>query len=60
VAGAWNEGRVLVPDDTPSWLDPFLDELANFTGTSGDQHDDQVDALSHAWNSSVPSMFDLY
>lgn len=30
------------------WLDDFLDEVASFTGTPGDDHDDQVDTLSLA------------
>jgi predicted phage terminase large subunit-like protein len=49
VAAAWAASRVLVPDDSPEWLGPFLDEIAHFTGVK-DAHDDQVDALSHAWN----------
>jgi predicted phage terminase large subunit-like protein len=48
-ASAWNEARLLVPSDSPPWLGPFLDEIAKFTGVN-DAHDDQVDALSHAWN----------
>jgi len=52
VAAAWNSGRVLVPDpehfpDCERWLYPFLDTLANFTG-SGKEHDDDVDALGNA------------
>ena len=52
VAAAWNVGRVLVPADAPPWLGKFLDELAKFTGVK-DAHDDQVDALSHAYNKPV-------
>lgn len=48
-ASAWNEGRILVPNDSPLWLGPFLDELAKFTGVN-DAYDDQVDWLAHAWN----------
>lgn len=48
VAAAWNDGRVLVPESAP-WLDAFLDELREFTGT-GDLHDDQVDALGAAFD----------
>jgi predicted phage terminase large subunit-like protein len=48
-ASAWNAGRILVPNDSPAWLGPFLDELAKFTGVH-DAADDQVDALAHAWN----------
>lgn len=61
VAGAWNaaEPRVLVPNDSPPWLEPFLDEVAAFTGVN-DPHDDQIDALSHAWNQAGGrSMFDV-
>lgn len=49
VAAAWNEGRVLVPMNAP-WLSEFKKELLAFTGV-GDKQDDQVDGLSHAWNS---------
>lgn len=48
VAAAWNDGRVLVPEDAP-WLASFLDEVQNFTGVS-DVHDDQVDALAPAFD----------
>lgn len=53
VAAAWNAGRVLVPDleafpDAEEWLQPFLDIVANFTG-SGKEHDDDVDALGNAF-----------
>lgn len=50
VAAAWNQARVLVPLGNPPWLAPFLAEVTDFTGV-GDRHDDQVDALSSAWNS---------
>ncbi|HVZ89620.1 MAG TPA: phage terminase large subunit [Polyangia bacterium] len=50
-AAAWKAARLLVPNDSPPWLGPFLDELAKFTGIR-DAHDDQVDALAHAWNSA--------
>jgi len=49
VAAAWNDGRVLVPTSAP-WLANFLAEMSAFTGVR-DAHDDQVDALAHAWNS---------
>jgi len=48
VAAAWNEGRILVPEEAP-WLSSFLDEVLNFTGVS-DLHDDQVDALAAAFD----------
>lgn len=54
VAIAWNEGRVLVPDPElfdkcDEWLYPFLDIVANFTGT-GKEHDDDVDALGNIFD----------
>lgn len=58
-AAAWNSDppRLMVPERAP-WLGAFLDELAVFTGV-GDAHDDQVDALAHAWNAGpVLTMFD--
>jgi predicted phage terminase large subunit-like protein len=48
VAAAWNEGRILVPNNT-DWCTTFVDEVMGFTGL-GDRKDDQVDALAHAWN----------
>lgn len=48
VAAAWNTSRVRVPLHAP-WVADFLAELGLFTGL-GDRHDDQVDALSMAWN----------
>jgi predicted phage terminase large subunit-like protein len=59
VAAAWNAARILVPSDSPPWLAAFLDEIAKFTGVN-DAHDDQVDALAHAWNSQKGrSMWDV-
>ena len=56
VATAWNQGRVLLPPDdgTHPWVTAFLDEALKFTG-AGDKHDDQVDALAHAWNRGTRS-----
>ena len=56
VAAAWNDGRVLIPQDAP-WTQDFLAEVQAFTGVK-DVHDDQVDALSGAWNhaSSEPAI----
>lgn len=51
VAAAWNDGRVRVPAQAP-WLKDFLKEVTKFTGVK-DKHDDQVDALAHAYNSIV-------
>ena len=45
-SSAWNAGEILVPEDEP-WVDPFVSEIADFSGT-GDDHDDQVDALVSA------------
>lgn len=59
VAAAWNGARVLVPSDNPPWLAPFLAEATTFTGVN-DAHDDQVDALSSAWNNQpTPNMWDV-
>jgi predicted phage terminase large subunit-like protein len=49
VAAAWNEGRVRVPEVAGPWRREFLEEVYAFTGIA-DRHDDQVDALAHAWN----------
>lgn len=55
-AAAWNEGLIRVPQQAP-WLDDFLFEVTSFTGVK-DKHDDQVDALAHAFSalslSSLP------
>lgn len=48
VASAWNDGRISLPGGT-AWGEAFVAELTSFTGIN-DEHDDQVDALSHAWN----------
>ena len=48
VAAAWNQGRVRLPIQA-TWLHEFQAEVQAFTGVS-DVHDDQVDALAHAWN----------
>lgn len=49
VAAAWNAHRVLVPSDGAApWVRPFLNEVTKFTGIK-DAHDDQIDALSHAF-----------
>lgn len=55
-AAAWNRGAVLVPDDAP-WLDEFLAEVCSFTGV-GDDHDDQVDAASAAFDLLAPHLDD--
>lgn len=46
-AKAWAMGRLRVPSKA-KWLPPFLRVVQNFTGS--DRHDDDVDALAHAWN----------
>ncbi|MCP3669601.1 MAG: hypothetical protein GY814_04080 [Gammaproteobacteria bacterium] len=46
-AGAWNAGRVYIPQDT-LWADLWISEHALFTG-AGDINDDQVDAGAHAF-----------
>lgn len=52
-AGAWNMGRVFVPDNSPPWLDDYLAEISVFTGTSADKQDGAIDASAHAWNTVV-------
>lgn len=47
VASAWNEGRLHVPTDRP-WAKAFMAELCDFSPRAS--VDDQVDALSHGWN----------
>lgn len=49
VAGAWNDGRVLVPMDV-EWAEPYVKELTRFSGAGGGEIDDQVDGTSHGWN----------
>jgi predicted phage terminase large subunit-like protein len=49
VSAAWNEGRVRTPIHDAPWLGDFEHEVEKFTGVS-DAHDDQVDAMAHAWN----------
>ena len=44
---AWNDGRVLVPEQAP-WLQAFLEVVQAFTGV-GDPRDDEVDALGSAF-----------
>lgn len=48
VSAAWNQSRVLIPLEAP-WADRLIEEHRLFTG-AGDKHDDQVDAIAHAWN----------
>jgi len=48
VAAAWKAGRVRTPV-AAAWLPDFVHELGAFTGVK-DAHDDQVDALAHAWS----------
>lgn len=53
IAALGNVGRQFTdrgkkPTDDVPWLQPFLDEVCNFTGIS-DPHDDQVDALAGAY-----------
>jgi len=48
VSEAWNEGRVLVPENAP-WLEDFLACVNGFTGVN-DSQDDDVDALAAAYD----------
>jgi predicted phage terminase large subunit-like protein len=47
-SAAWNDGRIRVPVDAP-WVGDFVREFRAFTG-QGDRQDDQVDALTVAYN----------
>lgn len=58
LASAWNDGRILLPltdphlpgsTAQPPWVKDLVYELKNFTGEEG-RTDDQVDALSHVYN----------
>jgi hypothetical protein len=61
VAAAWNVGDVRVPDpgqyergdpkltELEEWLYPYLDVIANFTGT-GKEKDDDADATGNLWD----------
>lgn len=60
VSAAWNDpvgGRVRVPRQA-DWLQDFLNEIEKFTGVK-DAHDDQVDALAHAYNGAQMIMPNL-
>ncbi len=50
VSAAWNDNRIRVPQNA-DWLSDFLHEVEKFTGIK-DAHDDQVDAMSHCYNSA--------
>ncbi len=50
-SAAWNDGRLPIPEGAP-WNGDFLNESNLFTGVN-DEHDDQIDALSHAFNMAV-------
>jgi predicted phage terminase large subunit-like protein len=50
-AAAWNAGRILLPREG-RWLNPFVEEIAGFTGVN-DRHDDQVDALVSAFDATA-------
>ena len=49
LAAAWNGGRVRLPLEAP-WVSAVLGEMAAFTGTSADEHDDITDSIAYAWN----------
>jgi predicted phage terminase large subunit-like protein len=49
VAAAWNAGKIRIPEHRTAWREPFVNELAGFTGIR-DRHDDQVDALAAAFD----------
>lgn len=45
---AWNEGRILVPEDA-EWAEDFVEVIIHFTGVN-DAEDDDVDALAAAYD----------
>lgn len=51
VAAAWKRGDIRLPA-AAAWVGEFINELSMFTGTGSDLHDDQVDALSGAWEAA--------
>jgi len=62
VAIAWNDGRILVPDqdvfpDAAVWLGDFLAVVSGFTG-NGKERDDDVDGLGNAYELLRPSSDD--
>lgn len=60
-AAAWNTGRIRVPVDSRTMRSTTDDDLASFVRVvtrfsgMGDAHDDDVDALSHAWACAASS-----
>lgn len=60
-AAAWNTGRIRVPVDCRTMRSTTDDDLASFVRVvtrfsgMGDAHDDDVDALSHAWACAASS-----
>lgn len=50
VATSWNRGQVQVLASDAPWVQPFISEVLNFTGQGGREKDDQVDALSSAFD----------
>lgn len=67
-ASAWNDGRVLLPmtdpalpgsAEQPPWVAELVNEVRNFTGI-GDDHDDQVDALSHGYNAALARGLNIF
>jgi len=58
-AAAWNAGRIRIPSDartmrstTDADLSAFVRVVTGFSGV-GDREDDDVDALSHAWDAAM-------
>jgi len=60
LAAAWNEGKVHICLDAqgnpPEWASDFVAELTEFTGTTRDMHDDQVDAAAAAFDALAPGL----
>lgn len=57
-ASAWNDGRLMVPNENDAngkpllfapWIGALIEVVGDFTGI-GDEEDDVVDMISHGWN----------
>ncbi len=48
-SASWNAGKILLPQEKQPWMQSFLAEVLDFTGT-GDAHDDCVDGLVSAFD----------
>lgn len=49
LAAAWNDDRVLLPEDAPWDVEGLIERFQNFTGVGGGE-DDEIDAASQGFN----------